>query len=556
MNCPKCGAALAPGSKFCVTCGTPVPTQSSLDPQYQAPQQAEYAQPQAYVQQPAPEQTGSKFDFKQVLAQLTLMFKPLWTKIKPITTDKKKMGIIAGGFALIVVLAILCGVLTSGNGYIQAKQYINVFSTGEEEYSVTVNNKVLKKTISSEKGIDEIAYSIDGKYAAILTGDGELYGVAGKKLTKLADDVTSFQISVDGKFVAFATLDEDERGLSITKINKAKATEITDSLGGSYAIAPDGKAVAFFEQDEDTTELKLFRGKKSVKLTDDEGASLQGLSNGGKKVYVSIRGEESNVLYAYSRNGNRNKLSSFGGGVQFNADHSQIMFKNDEGKIYISTNGKAPKKVTSESLSLVIPSTSYGTYSVADSKTNPVKNLYNHVYTCGDKVMVIKKNSDKNVKLLSNVSKVTLDDSAEYIYYVKSGELRVSKVKAGEKASESYKMLVDDTVTNYVVTSNRKKVYFVDDHETLYSCNGKKRSTPKEIADEVGYSLVRSAKDFVYFTSDGDLYASKNGKKGSKVLGDCEGVLGAPNGIVFAASDDNLYCSAGSKKPKKILSMG
>ena len=583
MNCPKCGASLAPGAKFCVTCGTPCNTQNAMNPQYQAPQQGQYAQPQQYVQQPqqqyaqqpqqsaAPKTPATKFDFKQVLAQLSLMFKPLWTKIKPIATNKKMVSIIAGGFALVVILAILCSVLTSGNGYINAKQAIVVVSNGDD-LSVIVNNKELKTKISADS-VSKFALSLDGSAAAVLTNENELYGISGKKVVKLAEDVKSFVLSASGKGVAYVVKDEDASTLYVSKINKAKGTEICDSVSGDYAISPDGKSVAYYEVSgegsEMTSELMLFKGKKSVDLTDDEGTALLGLSNGGKQVYVAVteknsEGNYETELYSYNQKGNRTKLSSMNSdsSVRFNADHTQIMFTNDDGKTCVSTKGKEAKRAYSESLSLVAPRTAYSLrasimgsgVSVADSSTYPVKDLYNHVYSSGDKVIVLKKNSDKNIKLLSNVSSARLDDSAEYIYYIKNKELRVSEISAGERASEKYKTIVDDTISSYIVTSNRKKVYFIDDRGTLYSTNGKKRSIPRELADDVT-SLVMNNKDIVYYTSDGDLYASKNGKKGSKVLSDCDGVLGSNPGIVYAVSDDSLYISAGAKKPKKILTV-
>ena len=168
---------------------------------------------------------------------------------------------------------------------------------------------------------------------------------------------------------------------------------------------------------------------------------------------------------------------------------------------------------------------------------------------------MIKKNSDKNVKLVSKASNVQLDESAEYIYYTYDAEeLRVAKISDGEKASEKAKVLVDERVGAYVVTSNRKYVYYVEDG-TLYSVNGKKGGTAKTVANDDVTGLAMSGKDKAYYIMDGDLYVCSNGKKGTKVLGDVESVINAPNGSVFASTEDALYCTTGSKKLKKVCDL-
>jgi hypothetical protein len=211
-------------------------------------------------------------------------------------------------------------------------------------------------------------------------------------------------------------------------------------------------------------------------------------------------------------------------------------------------------KVNSSVLSLVIPTGSSSVSAGNSAVTYPVKDLYNHVYTTdGSSVVLIKKNTDKNVKLVSNATGVTLDQSAKYVYYVyKSDELKVLKIGDGDNASEKAKTLVDDSIDKYVVTSDRKLVYYIAD-DTLYSVNGKTGKNTRTItSDDIESSLAITAKNVVYYIQDGDLYACSNGKKGKSVLKDTDAVSSA-NGVVYATSDGDLYVTKSSGKPKKIL---
>lgn len=553
MNCPKCNAELAPDARFCAECGASVVEETPVAP-VEAPAEAPVETPvETPVEAPvATEENAATENSNSVGALLLSSIKPVVDKVKPILSKKPVLYGIIGGLALLIVLAIVCGILGSGNGYVQVKQHIWYELTEENVYSVMVDNKVLSDTIESEEGIEEITRSMDGTAAVIRTGEGDLYGVSGKKLKQLAEDVTSYELSVSGDYVVYKTRGEDDETttLVLCKLSNGKTQEICDDVYGSYAISPDGKSVAYYVEDDESYELMLYKGKKSVKITDAEDSYLYGLSNGGKYIYVSVPDEESEYLYAYNAKGDKEKLETIYGYVQFNADHTQVMFSNKDGKTYISTKGKKAVKASSDEIELVIPSTSY-TY-FADYSTYPVSNLYGHVYTTSNQVWIIKKNSDKNQKLASKAVGVTLDDSAEYIYYIYDmEEVRVAKVSDGDNASDRAKVLVDEAVP-YRVTSDRKNVYYLED-DTLYSVNGKKGGKAKEITDDVESYLYLNSKDVLYYIVDDDLYACTNGKKGTKVASDIDDITEYANGLVVASNGDAVYVTTGSKKPKKIL---
>lgn len=544
MHCTKCGAELAPGAKFCVTCGASVETAA---PAQQVAAPVATAEPE--------KKEPFKIDVNAVKDQLVSTLKPVTDFLKPILAKKSvKIGIIV---ALVVILAasIVSVILTSGNGYVKLEQQ-TLLQEVDGEIKIVVGNKVLKDTIEAE-GYDSQDSSLNGKVTAVLTEEDELYVINGTKLIKVAEDVYKYELSVSGKGIAYITEEDDAMTLYLYNVSSKKPTTITDELSStSIAIAPDGKSVAYYEENDDEEDQLMFStGKDPVKISSAE-TELCGIANSGKYIYAIRENDEGEeAMYSFNTKGDSTKLGDVStSSVRFNENHTQIMFYN-EGKTYISTNGKEAEKASSGRLSLIVAPNATSFYD-SNATTYPVSNFYDHVYTVSDdessSVWMIKKNADKNIKLVSKVSSVRLDESAEYLYYIyDSEELRVIKISDGEKASDRYVELAED-VDSFMVTSDRKFVYYVSDG-TIYSVNGKNggRSTTVCADDAEGWAM--NGKDVLYYVMDGDLYATSNGKRGSKVLSDISAVTNTRTGVVYAANDDTIYATDGAKKPKKLM---
>jgi len=522
MNCPICGAENAPETKFCVGCG------SALSQAAPAPAASTYSEPTPAT---APSTDGAK-----KLPVKAILFGVL------------------GVVAVVLLISLISSLLSGGNGYVEYKGSIRLEAIDEDEYAVIVGTKKLKTTIKSES-FPTINRSLDGTAACVITDDGELYVISGKKVKQVkdAEDVQSAIISNNGKGVAYLSMGEDDEfyTLYLAKVSNAKSTKVSEDVVGSYKIAPDGKSVVYFKDGgDDPAELMYSKGKKASKITDDENATVYGLSNGGKQIYVSITNEDGDTnLYSFNAKGKKTKLGSFSRDIQFNEDHTQVLFGNEDGKSYISVKGKEGKKVRNDSLTLVIPSTSQ-----SKGYTQPVSSLYNHVYYAFGEGSVdyymIKKNKD--IKLVGNTEGAILDQSAEYLYFLKDGELSVLKVSKGDKASDKAKLIIDDDFDDLELTSDRKYIYYTSGTE-LYAVNGKKGGTPREITDELSDDIVLSNKDVLYYIVDGDLYAVSNGKKGKKIQSDVDGIEAAGNLNVYAYGDDKIYGTTGSKKLKMIV---
>lgn len=566
MLCSNCGAENAEGTKFCANCGfglaEPVVNEEpvvSEEIAVEAPVAAELSE------QPEAPKEGVGVAIKSALNDLLQIVKPLADKVKPfVAKNKLLLAGIAGGVALILIACIVIGILTAGNGYTDYKHAIEAMVDDETVY-ILYDNKVIKTDIETED-IEQTASSLDGSIFAFLTEEGELVVVRNKKYTVVEDDVAGFYMSVNGNGIVYGVEEDEEQILYLYNVKSKKSTKISDdgdNISG-IAISPDGKSVVYglYDEEDEETDIMYFKGSKSSKVTSGD-FTVVGMSNNGKQIYMIERKETDTEdlfdityqLNCYNKKGDKEKLGEVDNLTGFNEDHTQILFTN-EGKTYLSAKGKAAVKISNSTIRpLVAPNAK--TQSSMMGTTYPISNLYNKVFVGYDSnsnysAWYIKKNADKSVKLVSDVSVVKLDSEAEYLYYIdEDDELKTLKISHGDKASDKAKTLAED-VDSYVVTSDRKKVYFVSDGG-LYSCNGKNGGSKKTIAsDDVSTQLAINKKDVVYYAVDSDLYACSNGKKGTRVLSDAEYMESTPNGLVYASDEDSIYVSNGSKKLKKI----
>lgn len=537
MFCPNCGMENAEGAAFCASCGS--------------------AMNAAPIQQDVPEVTPVEETVETTESCKKCPLAPLWEKIQPYF-QKYKLFVVGalGVIALILCISILAS-LFSSNGFIAFKRSINV-DVNEGEVFIIVDAKKGKTTGLEADSISDQQVSLDGTIVALLTNEGDLAVVKGTKLVKVASEVSGFIMSEDGTGIAYVVREDGETELFLYNVKNKKSTSVTTDLyRNSYLVSPDGDSLVYYEKAEDDEEAKVmyFKGKKSTKVASGD-VSVLGLSNNGKFIYGYARNDDGDtILYRYNKKGDRDKIGSFGGSsyVYFNADHTQILYM-DEGKSYISKNGKEGVKIASSSASLLIPESSSYFYNGGNYATCPTDDLFNKVYSCDGNLWFIRKNADKSVKLANDASGVTLSEDAKLVYYINKGELKVLKVKHGDNASDKAKVLCDEEVSNYVVTSDCKKVYYVNDG-SLYVVNGKTGKGKKTIAnDDVSSRLAINGKDVVYYAMEGDVYAT-TGRKGKKVVSDAEGMENTANGIVYIVTDDTIYATKGAKKPSKIFTI-
>lgn len=567
MFCKNCGAELPEGAKFCGSCG------ASQDAQ--AEQVVVTAEPEIVAEVPAEApvqaEAASAAPKPNPLKTLVEKAKPLLARVKP-TIEKAKPFVLqhklpimgaAGGLLLIIAIAIIIGVCTSGNGFIGIKNAITA-GVFEDTVSILWNDKVVDTKIEAGYVTDQ-RINLDGTVLAFLTDENELYVARNKKAYKVAEGVSSFRLSAEGKGLAYVCQEDDEHVLKLYNVGTKKSKVVMEDCDiwsmtfYGFELAPNGKSMAYYQMNDDYEPILMyFNGSKSVEITDDE-VDLLGLNDGGKDIYVIGDDDGDDVIYTYNKRGDRDKIGTCNStSVYFNNDHTQLMYFND-GKTYLSVNGKSGSRFSSGKASLILSNDSMSMES-GESVTCPVKDLYNHVYAVYHdgqyNLWTLKKNSDRSEKLVSDVTGWQLDADCEYVYYFDEDDsLCCIKIAHGDNASERAVTLADD-VDKFVVTSDRKTLYYISGGD-LYSCNAKNGRGERTIAEDdvQRYYLVLNAKDVVYYIVDEDCYACSNGRRGTKVLSDAGGLTGFGNGVVYVATEDALYATDGAKRLSKIYEM-
>lgn len=573
MKCTNCGTELVEDAKFCGTCGASVACEedavvetvaAEAEPVTEAAGVTETAEA---VKEKAPSRIGPAL--AAFGAKAKTVTRPLVDKCKPFV-QKNKLWIAGGACLAILVLTVLfiVAACTGGNGFTPFEHAVYAF-VEDGEVMVQYDNKKIIRTGIEAKDIDGQQVSLDGNVVAFLTDENQLVVVKGKKAAVVADDVKKFSLSVYGDGIGFTTEnDEGETTLKLLKVGKKKAKTVCDDIkGSSFDLSPDGKSMAYFREDGEKTELMYFNGSKSKRITSSD-VDLVGLSNKGKYIYVTGKNDEGTTyLFSYNARGNKKKIGECTPlGFIFNEDRTQVMFFDgtiDLGgidvKTYFSKKGKEATRISSGMAVPMLPGncTSHNSLS---SVTFPTDDLINKVYQVEKdgqtNIWLLKKNVDKSKKLASNVYDAKLDARGDYVYFCnKDQNLKVLKVSHGDRASDKAKLIAEE-VENYVVTSDRKKVYFISD-DALCSVNGKSGKGKKTIASEgVGSELLLNQKDICYYTVDGDVYACSNGRRGKMVVAEYEEMYASPNGIVYVETDEAIFATKTAKKLKKIFSKG
>ncbi len=575
MKCTNCGMELAEDAKFCDACGTGIAAEETVVSENAAPEVetpcdtpvAETAETSEPIKEKAPSKIG--LALAAFGAKMKALAQPVVDKCKPFVQKNKLW--IAGGACLAILLItvlIIVSACNDGNGFTPFERAISAFVDDDEVMLQYENKKVIKTGIEA-KSIEDEQVSIDGNVAAFLTSEKQLIVVQGKKAKVVADNVTEFILSVNGKGIGFVTRNEDgESTLKLLKVGKKNAKVVCKDFNDStFALSPDGKSMAYFRQNDDKTELMYFSGSKSKRITSSE-VRLVGLANKGKYIYVTAKNDDGDTtLFSYNARGNKRKIGScvslaFG----FNEDHTQILFFDGsiglsgfDGKTYVSKKGKEAVRISSGMATPLLPSGSI-MHTSGSSATFPTEDLFNKVYEVQkdgqQNIWLLKKNMDKSQKLVGNAYGAMLDESGKYVYFLnKDQDLKMLKVSHGDRAADKAKLIAEE-VENFVVTSNRKKVYFISD-DALCSVNGKTGKGKKTIASEgVGNDLLLNQKDICYYTVEGDVYACSNGRRGKMVVAEYDDMYSSPNGIVYVETEDAIFATKTAKKPAKIFTRG
>lgn len=420
---------------------------------------------------------------------------------------------------------------------------------------VFVNEQSLDHVIQAEK-CQRLSTSIDGNVAAFLTENKELYLVHERRLEKLADNVLHFELSASGQGLAFAQKFTKRTSLTLYDLDEETQREITASLTRlDFSLSPDGKSLAYYTQPEDQEVLMCYQEEESKEIS-AENVDLVGLSDDAENIYA-VRTNKSggSVLYSYNQRGKATKLGSVTSiSFKFNHDHEEIMFYND-GKTLISTNGR--KAVTASSYPLYLV-TSPNSQSASDGNaiTLPITSFFDHVYTCSDgestSAWLIREDPEDSEKLVSRVSGCALDASAQYLYFIQD-QTKLCAMDISDGLSKIYTLA--ENADNYAVTSERSKVYYIDNGD-LYCTNGKIGGDSCLIATNISsFNLVMSASDTLYYLSDHKAYSCTDGITIDCVLDNIRNIYNSSNNVVYIIGENEIYTAHTTEQPIKVFKL-
>lgn len=257
------------------------------------------------------------------------------------------------------------------------------------------------------------------------------------------------------------------------------------------------------------------------KSNDNKLMLLQPNSKIGKEVKLSSEGLASNVMYA-------NKTERY-----------LLFVKNDGLYLYDSKSKEETTKLVSN-ISDYYKFTEDDKYIVMMDDNN---NLYVYNYR-GEKEVL-----DRNIKTIEGLSK-------KNIIYIKEGALYIKELKSPKKDS----VKIVDGIYQARVTTNGKKIYYIDSSRELYEYNvSKKKNTKIDTGVSQLYMSEETGKMY-YLTNDTNRYYTTyyyDGKKSEKISENVSSVVdynADKEQLLYLTSEDyyTLYYQKGTKKAQRI----
>lgn len=578
MKCDNCGAIFDDGARFCAYCGSQLHQHETREAAAEETAKLMHEMVCEVNENPDTSLREPEEEVLVIEEKKTKFSVPSMSVIKE-KVKKNPLYIIAGIIVFFVFVLLVASIvdLSKGNGFVEYNRYYFQKTNEDGEYIIIRNNKKIGSPISVDD--DNFKYygdSFDGR-VMIFVADDDLYIVKNDKIKKAVKDVKNADVSLNGKSVLYNKFDEEDSE-TVTYMYNVKSgksqkifTSDNDKTLTRMIMTPDGKGGVYTVKERDEDEENgykyltyYFNGSESTKITSTELA-VHGVSNKAKYIWVTTTkqedGKSETVLYLLNKNGDKKKIGKINdtSSIKFNADCTQIMYTNQNSKgnvyTYMSIKGKSPVRLAKGKLSLVTS----GMDVINIRNALPVKNLYGHVYTAsntdgGINAYLVKKNDYE--KLASDVQKLTLDSKGRYLYYIDSDDddaLYVLEIEKGESAVDKAVKIAEE-VDAYVVTSDRKYVYYVSD-EGLYRASGKKAGKPKCIVnDGILDSLEINDNNVVYYIDEDHTVYATTGGKGKRIADDVDNAYSIGKYMYIEDEDGSISVTTGKKKPKKLIS--
>mgnify|MGYP005760282125 CR=1 FL=1 len=523
MKCEFCGQENAEESRFCEKCGAELKKPENPDAG-------------GTVQAAGAAVTKAADEAKKIISKI----------------PKKALIIGAAAVLLLIIIIILVCALQPAK-YPTRKADINFLYYEEEgQTEVLINGSALKTKIDGS--VDNRQIAMDGASAMALGDDGTLYYINTKEMTVVKEDVEGFILAATGKGALYS---DEDGALWLYNCKNEKAEKIVeDAEVEAVVIAPDGASAAYAtaeENDDGEEVIEAFLYLKGESSSIGKNIMPKAMSNGGKYIYALNNEDE---LYVIPKGKEKEKLATdvSSGYILLNAEHTQIGFATQDDRIYISDKGGEKVKLLNSSACFpVSPKNTAAFYDYfSNTITYDVKTFGGNVVTMSDAVYYVDGKFE--TEKISNIDgSVMITDDGKTVVYKKNGDLYRTAVSKPEDAVK----LADDIVS-FNMTSDGKKVYYINEDEELWCKNGSSDSV--KIADDV-YNIVITGKDIALFlvdynsSSGGTLYSCKNGKDKDKIAEDVTNVISGAKTAYYTVKDGDtstIFVSKGDAKFSQI----
>lgn len=476
------------------------------------------------------------------------------------SVSKKTWIMIAGITAAVLVLLVLIVVVSSnmsaGGKFDMMDREVIYKAFDDETIYFLTNGEKVDSRLDAEK-LESWNTSMDGNVAYFTVKEGKdvvLYVLSGKDVLYVTENADQVMMTETGSAVAYIENEE----LYLYDVNKASAEKVATEVESLMTISPDGKTVAFMGLDDMTY---LCNEGKLTEMTEE--TTVVSISNGGKYIYcIEMNEEDVPCLYLYNLKGNvglvAEDVNTENATFYTNKEHTQLIFqamgRSDYKWYAVEKKELEDEKHDLSSTDLFAPVVPVGAqrYDRDGLIVLGVESLSGMAYSTADvddetaKLVFVNSGWETSI-LVSKVTNIQINANGDKIYYMKSGRLFSIEAKARAQSNQ----LADDVVS-YVITSDGKTVYYIDENEILYYQKGEKNL---ELSEDV-QQLYVTHDGYALFVSEDSLY-SADGSKTSTVVDDFEAgyVITAADCTYYAVEEDaslTFYISANGLKFKDI----
>lgn len=450
MKCAYCGKKNKPGALVCKRCGIALPVP------------------------PPPEPIGADGTRANVTSVTVGEEAPPSEKAKGLTGIKDKLSsakakkpaligvaaVLLAAAALALLILCLSGnngiTLPKKNGYTVMGSPAGIFYQGEN---------------ASPEGFEAniVRSSIDGRSAALTTGNGTLFSLSKGESQAVAKDIADLRVSVDGSRLIYRDASELLWSYEINGSQKAPVCICNEAVAPGFTISPDGKTVLFMKRSD--SKLCLLSGGK-IREVGDKLYPVS-VSNGGKHIYAYSDAE--NALYYVTKKGRSSYIrSNIIGDVFLNNAHDEIVFSIRSGDdiviTMLSRAGSEPLEIlnSSEPVAPVLP---VSALTVRDellthhTVTCPFKSFEGKLFSGGALIRYSAKGS--TVLEPNSVENAIASDDYRTVLYMTDGGLAKRTVGSDAAADR-----IAESCSYFECSTNCNTVWYVGGDGSLHYLKG------------------------------------------------------------------------------------